>query len=52
LRGLTIYKVELFGVEGLLMSLFLLTLPFIILYVLIKILPPWFEGEKPLEVIK
>jgi len=56
LRGLTIYKVELLGIEGLLMSLFLLVLPFFILYILIKILPPWYEekyyklqvSEKPL----
>ena len=45
LRGLTIYKMELFGIEGLLMSLFLLVLPFLILYVLIKILPPWYEEK-------
>jgi hypothetical protein len=29
------------GVEGLLMSLVLLILPFVILYVLFKVLPPW-----------
>lgn len=47
LRGLTIYKVELLGTEGLLMGMFLLTLPFLILYILIKILPPWSEHEEP-----
>ncbi len=45
LRGLTIYKVELFGLEGLLISILLLILPLIVLYVLIKILPPWTESK-------
>jgi len=47
LRGLTIYKVELFGIEGLLISLAFLILPFIILYVLVKILPPWQDEQEP-----
>jgi predicted membrane protein len=46
LRGLTVYKVELFGLEGLLVSVFLLILPFIILFVLSKLLPPG-GGEEP-----
>jgi Ni/Fe-hydrogenase subunit HybB-like protein len=46
LRGLTTYKVELFGMEGLAMTLFLLVLPVFILWVLVKILPPWLDGEK------
>jgi len=41
LRGLTIYKIELGGLEGLLTSIGLLILPLLILYVLIKLLPPW-----------
>ncbi len=41
LRGLTVYKVELFGIEGLAMTIGLLCLPFVILWVLVKILPPW-----------
>lgn len=45
LRGLTVYKVELFGLEGLLTAIILLILPFIILYVLAKLLPPWKRGE-------
>jgi predicted membrane protein len=45
LRGLTVYKIELFGFEGLLMAIFLLVLPFILLYVMAKILPPWIDGE-------
>ncbi len=41
LRGLTAYKVELGGLEGLFTSIALLILPFVILYVLVKLLPPW-----------
>jgi len=40
-RGLTAYKLEILGVEGLLSALFLLILPFLILALLLKILPPW-----------
>ncbi len=46
-RGLTVYKMSFFGVEGLLTSIALLTLPFIILYVLLRILPPWDENRQP-----
>ena len=45
LRGLTVYKLELFGLEGIMMSSFLLILPLIILYVIAKILPPWPDTE-------
>ena len=48
LRGLTVYKLELFGLEGLLMAGALLILPFIILWVLIKVLPPWPDAEAKL----
>ncbi len=41
LRGLTVYKVELLGLEGLAMTLAILALPFVILWVLVKVLPPW-----------
>jgi Ni/Fe-hydrogenase subunit HybB-like protein len=44
-RGLTIYKMQLLGVEGLLMSMGLLLLPFLILGILVKLLPPWPEAE-------
>ncbi len=44
LRGLTVYKMQMLGVEGLFMTLALLLLPFLILYVLIKVLPPWAEA--------
>ncbi len=43
LRGLTVYKVELLGLEGLAMTIALLALPFVILWVLVKVLPPWPE---------
>jgi Ni/Fe-hydrogenase subunit HybB-like protein len=46
LRGLTTYKVELFGMEGLAMVLFLLCLPLVFLWILIKILPPWVDGDE------
>jgi len=46
LRGLMVYKMELLGLEGLITSGVLLVLPFIILYVLIAILPPWQEAEE------
>jgi len=41
LRGLTVYKMEFGGSEGLLTALGFLILPFLILYILVKILPPW-----------
>jgi len=46
LRGLTVYKLELFGLEGVLMTGALLLLPFVILYIMSKILPPWGDGDK------
>jgi Ni/Fe-hydrogenase subunit HybB-like protein len=45
LRGLTYYKMELGGTEGLFSAIGLLLLPFLILYILIKILPPWEEAR-------
>ncbi len=42
-RGLTVYKMTFFGLEGLLVSIVLLILPIFILYILFKILPPWDE---------
>ncbi len=45
LRGLTVYKMEIGGIEGLLASIGFLILPFLILFVLIKILPPWHDTE-------
>lgn len=45
LRGLTVYKMEIGGIEGLLVSIGFLILPFLILAVLVKVLPPWHEPE-------
>ncbi len=48
LRGLMAYKMELTGIESLMTALFLLALPFIILTVLLKLLPPrWMERNAP-----
>lgn len=46
-RGLTAYKMDLTGIEGLLMALVLLMLPLIVLAILTKILPPWDAINKP-----
>ena len=46
LRGLTTYKLEIMGIEGFLSALVLLILPFFILALLIKILPPWKKTEE------
>jgi len=46
-RGLTAYKMSLGGIEGLLVSLAFLILPFVILYILVKIYPPWEEAKHP-----
>ncbi len=44
--GYTTYKIELVSREGILMALFLLLLPFPILWVLVKVLPPWITEDK------
>jgi Ni/Fe-hydrogenase subunit HybB-like protein len=51
LRGLTIYKVHLMGIEGLLVSIGFLVLPLLILYVLLKLLPPWLDGKHHEETV-
>jgi hypothetical protein len=45
-RGLTVYKMEYLGLEGLFMSIFLLLLPLLLLLALIAVLPPWPEAEQ------
>jgi Ni/Fe-hydrogenase subunit HybB-like protein len=45
LRGLTVYKVEVLGSEGVAITFALLTLPLAILWVLVKVLPPWPEAQ-------
>lgn len=49
LRGLTVYKMQLLGVEGLFAAGFLLLLPFAILAVFIWLLPPWPDAEAHVE---
>ena len=49
LRGLTVYKMQLFGLEGLLAAGALLLLPFLILWVMVVILPPWQDAEAELS---
>lgn len=49
-RGLTVFNLDLFGMEGLAVSMFLLILPLVILWALVKLFPPWVkdvEGEGP-----
>jgi Ni/Fe-hydrogenase subunit HybB-like protein len=43
--GYTTYKLDFITKEGLLPAIILLLLPFVLLYGLIKILPPWHEGS-------
>ncbi len=43
--GYTTYKMDLLSREGLLPAIFLMVLPFIILAVLVKVLPPWPSAE-------
>jgi len=50
-RGLTTYKMDIAGIEGLLTALGLLILPFIVLIVLLKILPPWGKAESEAEAV-
>ncbi|MEK7407632.1 MAG: NrfD/PsrC family molybdoenzyme membrane anchor subunit [Acidobacteriota bacterium] len=49
LRGLTVYKMELQGLEGFFAGAGMLILPFIVLYILLRILPPWPDAEARLE---
>jgi Ni/Fe-hydrogenase subunit HybB-like protein len=43
LRGLTVYKLQVFGLEGVFVSMALLLLPFVLLYVFVKVAPPWLD---------
>jgi len=45
-RGLTSFRMDLFGLEGLITALFLLILPFIFLVIFLKLLPPWGKTKK------
>ena len=44
-RGLTTYKMELMGIEGFLVALALLIIPFVVLTILMNLLPPWKKEE-------
>ena len=44
-RGLTVYKMTFLGIEGLLVNIAILILPLVILNILFKILPPWYESQ-------
>lgn len=46
LRGLTTYRLEMLGREGFLVFLFLAILPFIILWVMTQVIPPWDESKE------
>ncbi len=46
-RGLTVYKITFFGLEGFFASVVIFCLPFVLLYLLTKILPPWEEARNP-----
>ena len=48
-RGLTVYKMTLLGIEGLLVSIAIMLLPLVILYILFNILPPWKEAHGTLS---
>jgi predicted membrane protein len=46
LRGLTVYKIGIAGREGVIAAAGLTILPFLILLVLVRVLPPWTEMEQ------
>ncbi|MBS4029785.1 MAG: polysulfide reductase NrfD [Ignavibacteriales bacterium] len=51
-RGLTTYKMEFTGMEGFLMAMLLLVLPFFVLAILFKIFPPWDSApQQELEAV-
>jgi predicted membrane protein len=45
LRGLTVYHLDVFGWEGVLMATALMTLPFLILWGMTKVAPPWPDAQ-------
>jgi len=49
LRGLTVYKLEFFGLEGLLTASIMLVLPLVILYFMVKFFPPWSDNETAID---
>ena len=47
LRGLTVYKLEFFGIEGLITAVGMMVLPLVILWVLVKLLRQWQDAATP-----
>ena len=47
--GYTTYKMEFATREGLLPAIVLMVLPFLILWALVRLLPPWHEPSKDAE---
>jgi len=45
LRGLTVYKLQFLGIEGILVAAAILVLPLVLLWLLVKIVPPWHDAE-------
>ena len=45
-HGFTDFKLNLIGSEGILMAIFWLVIPFFILFVLLKLFPPWKKAEE------
>ncbi len=52
LRGLTVYKVQALGLEGVFMTMALLVLPLVILYVFVKVMPPWLDEPAPVGDVR
>ena len=52
LRGLTFYETPWLGLEGMLTAIALLILPFLILWALVVILPPWPESEAEIPPVE
>jgi len=48
LRGLTTYKLEFLGIEGILVAAAIVLLPLVILWLLVKVIPPWPDAAAPL----
>jgi len=45
LRGLTVYKLDVFGLEGVLVATGLMILPFLLLWGMVKVAPPWADAR-------
>jgi formate-dependent nitrite reductase membrane component NrfD len=45
LRGLTVYKLDVFGLEGVLVATGLMILPFLLLWGMVRVAPPWADAR-------